>query len=153
MDNKAWVWVVVVIVILVGGFVYYNNYSSPANLPDNTPNGGNNPPVSSPKEWTVATDGTTFNPKELTIKKGDTVTWKNEGESDVWPASATHPTHMVYPGSDIKKCGTAEEGAIFDACHGMKKGESWSFKFNEVGEWGYHDHMQTTVFGKIIVTE
>ena len=62
-----------------------------------------------------------------------------------------HPTHKVYPGSDIEKCGTAEESNIFDACRGLKEGESYEFTFNEKGSWRYHDHLNIKNTGSIIV--
>ncbi|MDP3992314.1 MAG: plastocyanin/azurin family copper-binding protein [Nanoarchaeota archaeon] len=94
-----------------------------------------------------------FTPGTLTINKGDTVTWINMDTEPHWPASAFHPYHTVYPGSDIKKCGTAEESTIFDACQNLAPGESYSFTFNEVGSWGFHDHLNANSFGKIIVVE
>ena len=39
------------------------------------------------------------------FKKG-TVIWKNESSNPMWTASAMHPTHKVYPGTDISACGT-----------------------------------------------
>jgi len=107
----------------------------------------------SSKTYTVEIiqDGS-FVPAELTIKQGDTVTWANKWTKDSWPASASHPTHEVYPGSGIEKCDTSEQSGIFDACKGLKPGESWSFTFNEKGSWGYHDHLNFPgKFGKVIV--
>ena len=92
-----------------------------------------------------------FNPSPLTVKQGTTVTWVNKNTVEHWPASAKHPTHTVYPGSDIQKCGMAEESNIFDACRGLKQNEGWTFTFNEKGEWAYHDHLDISKFGKIIV--
>ena len=93
-----------------------------------------------------------FSPSPLTIKQGDTVIWENNTASTTrWPASAQHPTHTVYPGSGIEKCGTAEQPNIFDACGGVGPGESFSFTFNEKGEWFYHDHLDPTKFGQVIV--
>jgi plastocyanin len=92
-----------------------------------------------------------YSPKELTISAGDTVTWVNENTIETWPASARHPTHEVYPGSSITKCGTEEENNIFDSCIGLEEGEEWSFTFDEKGSWGYHDHLNPNYFGKIIV--
>jgi len=90
-----------------------------------------------------------FEPKTLTVKAGDTVTFVNEDSDKHWPASAMHPTHTVYPGSDVKKCGSDE--SIFDACKGLEQGESFSFTFNEIGSWGYHDHLRASTTGKIVV--
>ena len=92
-----------------------------------------------------------FEPKEVEITKGTKVTWINEQPNPSWPASAVHPTHEVYPGSSIKKCGTSEQDKIFDACRGLNQGESWSFIFNEIGEWYYHDHLNSSWKGEIVV--
>ena len=92
-----------------------------------------------------------FSPKELTISVGETVKWVNKDTEEHWPATAMHPTHTVYPGSSIEKCGTSEEENIFDACGGSPPRESWGFTFNEVGSWSYHDHIVNGLFWKIIV--
>ena len=91
-----------------------------------------------------------FSPKTLTISKGDTVTWTNKVSRKVWPASLVHPTHTVYPGSGIAKCGSDPDN-IFDACSGLAQGESYSFTFNEEGSWGYHDHLAPGFKGTITV--
>ncbi len=92
-----------------------------------------------------------FSPKTLEINAGDTVTWTNKDSRNHWPASAIHPTHTVYPGSSISKCGTSAESEIFDACNGLSAGESYSFTFNEKGTWKYHDHLSISRTGTIIV--
>lgn len=94
-----------------------------------------------------------YSPQAVTIKKGAAVTFKNESANATWPASAMHPTHTVYPGSGLDKCGTGEQSTIFDACRGLATGESWSFKFDNAGSWKYHDHLTPTHFGAIEVTE
>ncbi len=92
-----------------------------------------------------------FSPNEVTIRQGGIVTWANAGSTAIWPASAFHPTHTVYPSSDINRCGTAEATGIFDACRGIQPGESWLFVFNEKGTWAYHDHLNPSRFGRVIV--
>jgi len=92
-----------------------------------------------------------FEPKEIEIIRGTKVTWINESSKPSWPASDIHPTHRLYPGSGIEKCGTSEQDKIFDACRGLNQGESWSFIFNEVGEWYYHDHLNPSLKGEIVV--
>ena len=80
------------------------------------------------------------------------VVFKNDSTSkNVWPASAIHPTHKVYPGSGIEKCGTEDADTIFDACKAIHPGESYSFTFDEVGEWKYHNHLQPSNSGTITV--
>lgn len=98
---------------------------------------------------TVAITAEGFSPKTLTVKAGTMVTFVNEDVNEHWPASAMHPTHMVYPGSGIQKCGTGE--AIFDACKGLAQGESFSFTFDEIGSWKYHDHLNVPLTGTIVV--
>src|SRR3989338_6399512 len=93
-----------------------------------------------------------FVPKDLEIKKGEKVTWINKLATESRPASNFHPTHTNYPGSSIIKCGTAEEKEAFDSCRNLNKGESYSFVFNEIGSWTYHNHLQPSKDGKIIVS-
>ena len=139
--------IAVLILVAVFGAVYL--FSSFAENPLNTAGVINNP-ENTGNVIEITSSG--FTPSTLTISKGDTVTWINKDTEEHWPASALHPTHTVYPGSDIKKCGTAEQGNIFDACDpGLAPGESFSFTFNEVGTWSYHDHLIGGLFGKIIV--
>jgi plastocyanin len=90
-----------------------------------------------------------FSPRTLTIKVGDTVTWVNKDSVPHWPASDVHPTHRLYPGSGIEKCGSGEE--IFDACKGLAPGETFSFTFKHKGTWPYHDHLNPGLTGTIIV--
>ncbi|PIT91022.1 hypothetical protein COU17_02505 [Candidatus Kaiserbacteria bacterium CG10_big_fil_rev_8_21_14_0_10_49_17] len=90
-----------------------------------------------------------FDPAEVTIKKGETVRFVNNSDRDTWPASAIHPTHSIYPEKTDADC----LGSAFDACRPLKAGEFWEFTFNEAGEWGFHDHLQASDRGKVIVTE
>ncbi|MDP1709596.1 MAG: hypothetical protein Q8L21_01785 [Candidatus Komeilibacteria bacterium] len=95
--------------------------------------------------------GLGYTPKSVTIAKGESVTFKNNSGIKFWPASAMHPTHQVYPGSDIAKCGTSEEPKLFDSCRGLDTGATWTFKFDEIGTWNYHDHLSPEFFGKVVV--
>lgn len=78
-----------------------------------------------------------FNPETIKIKKGTKVTFVNEDEVARWPASDLHPSHGIYP--------------EFDPKTPVKPGESWSFTFDKVGEWEYHDHLSPYLIGKITV--
>jgi plastocyanin len=92
-----------------------------------------------------------FDPKVIEISPGTTVTFTNESSRDMWPASNLHPTHTLYPNSSIKKCGTSEADRIFDSCGPVPAGESWSFVFEEIGSWSYHDHLKPSAGGSIVV--
>lgn len=78
-----------------------------------------------------------YEPQDLEVHAGETVTFKNVSDKELWPASNIHPTHQIYPEFDPK-------GPI-------KPGESWSFTFTRGGEWRYHDHLFPEVTGKITV--
>lgn len=68
-----------------------------------------------------------FEPEEIKIKKGQTVTWVNEDTDFHWPASNLHPTHQIYPEFDSRKP--------------LAPGEHWSVTFEKTGEWRCHDHL------------
>ncbi len=110
---------------------------------------GVNEPTS--KTVTVEITSSGFSPRTMEINSGDTVMWTNLDSRSHWPASAVHPTHTVYPGSSINKCGGSDEGSTFDACSGVRAGGSYSFTFNEKGSWGYHDHLRSSLTGTIVV--
>src|SRR3989338_2002222 len=80
-----------------------------------------------------------FEPNFVSVHLGSMVIWVNEGQKPHWPASDVHPSHTLYPGSDINKCETGAN--ILDACKGLEKGESFSFVFDQKGRWGMHDHL------------
>lgn len=86
-----------------------------------------------------------YSPADINIKAGETVTFKNKSSKNMWPASAKHPTHEIYPttGGCL--------GSTFDACKAVPPGQSWSFKFDIKGTWKYHDHLSPTYFGSILV--
>lgn len=68
-----------------------------------------------------------FSPAEITIKKGDTVTWTNED-------TATH---------DVA-------GTSFKSGN-MKKGDTFSYTFNETGTFDYVCSFHASMKGTIIV--
>lgn len=68
-----------------------------------------------------------FFPEEITIEKGETVTFISRREIPFWPASDDHPEHAIYPEFDAKKA--------------VNPGEAWSFTFDKIGSWGFHDHL------------
>lgn len=94
-----------------------------------------------------------FTPSFVEIREGDTILFENISSRNIWPASNTHPTHALYPGSDVRKCGTDEERTIFDACRELKPGDTYSFVFTETGTWRYHDHLFSNMGGEIVVQQ
>lgn len=86
-----------------------------------------------------------FFPNVLVISTGTTVTFSNSSARGFWPASGDHPTHTVYPttGGCV--------GSTFDACQEIAPGQAWSFKFDTVGSWNYHDHLNPNFVGTVVV--
>jgi plastocyanin len=85
----------------------------------------------------VSMEAAGFSPSTLTVESGETVTFENASDEDKWPASNVHPTHELYPD--------------FDAKNAVLSGESYSFRFERAGRWGYHDHLNPDVQGTIVV--
>ena len=88
--------------------------------------------------YTIELQENGFSPQELTIQKGDIVKFVSNNRI-FWPASNLHPSHTIY--------------FEFDSKDPIKTGESWSFRFNKLGEWKYHDHLAPYFTGTIIVGE
>jgi len=97
------------------------------------------------EDQTVEITAAGFSPNEPRIMPEVYVTFINTDSEQHWPASDVHPTRKEYPGSGIEKCGSKED--IFDACIPLRQGEGFSFTFNEVGGWRYHDHLNAASFG------
>jgi plastocyanin len=84
------------------------------------------------------TDGG-FGPEITTVKRGNVVTFVNESSRSMWVASAMHPTHQLLPGFDqLKSVGTSG---------------TYEYTFTKVGTWKYHNHMNPTDTGTVVVVE
>ena len=73
----------------------------------------------------LSNDG--YSPKDLTIQRGDTVKFTTTRDAHFWPASNLHSSHRIYPD--------------FDPQEPIATGKSWSFRFDQVGNWRYHVHI------------
>lgn len=90
-------------------------------------------PVQGHQIHVVSMEADGFKPRILIINAGDTVKWVNGDTALHWPASDPHPTHTGLTG--------------FDPLADILPKESYSFRFNEAGVYGYHDHTQAVVAG------
>jgi plastocyanin len=101
----------------------------------------------------VVYTGSGFEPADLTVEVGETVTWVDQsGSGNMWIGSDRHPTHTQYAGSTLREhCSNGDQtSAAFDQC---STGERFSFTFEKTGEWGYHNHEQASQGGTITVVE
>ena len=78
-----------------------------------------------------------FGATEIRLKAGDMLTFTNQSGSLMWVASEEHPEHDDYP--------------EFDAKRGYPKDESYTFTFRKVGTWRYHNHLNPSHTGTVIV--
>jgi len=95
--------------------------------------------VAPDQDVTIIRTSNGYKPKEVTISLGQTVLWTNESDDFQWPASNVHPTHRIY--------------SEFDSLRPLDPNESWSFTFERVGEWRFHDHLRANFTGIITVVE
>ncbi len=160
-------WIVVAVVIIGGGFWWFTAQRVEAPVVDNptTLSGDTNSTANSdtgtqvgadvsvntaPISATVIYNGDSFAPSSVTIRKGGTVKWVNTSGGKMWVASAQHPTHGVYNGTSRTEHCPDSTGTAFDQCVG---GGDYSFTFDKVGTWSYHDHINSNLFGKVVVVE
>lgn len=78
-----------------------------------------------------------WQPKEISIHQGDTVKFTSTRGQPFWPASDLHPTHTIYP--------------QFDPKQPIGPNDSWTFSFDRVGDWRFHDHLAPFYTGVIHV--
>ena len=135
MKNNTPIFIVVAVVILVGLFFLLKPKTETNS--QTTQQTASGQTITATKTVVMKTDS--FEPTDFTIQKGTKVIFKNEDEVERWPASNIHPTHGIYP--------------EFDPKQPVKPGEEWSFVFNQVGRWKYHDHLLPLLRGEITVIE
>lgn len=85
---------------------------------------------------TVIVTDAGFNPATVTIKAGGTVQWMNNSSHKVSINSNNHPTHLLYPPLNL---GIVEVG------------KSVSLQFNTPGKYGYHNHLDPSQTGTVLV--
>lgn len=112
-----------------GGYTYQSNSSAPsaATLSLST---------TSPEAKMVTFDDNGYTPSTFNIAAGDTVTWTNKGSKSGTVNSDPHPDHTDYPPLNL---GTIQVGSTV------------SLKFDTVGTYKYHNHLDSSQYGAIIV--
>mgnify|MGYP000037571817 CR=1 FL=1 len=131
-----WLLIYAVIAVVVYGFIYYffivkkggNPYTK---TPQTTSSETTNETV---VDISLTTDG--FSPQTVTVKVGTKVNWTNKGGKTATVNSADHPTHLKYPALNL--------GNFSD-------GETLSLVFDKPGTYGYHNHLDSSQYGSVIV--
>ncbi len=79
---------------------------------------------------------TGFVPSEIRVHKGESVRWLNESGQDGTVNSADHPTHRLYTFLNL---GVFSSGSNIQA------------KFDNLGSFNYHNHLEPSQTGRVIV--
>jgi plastocyanin len=85
----------------------------------------------------VRYSGKVFSPNEITVPVGSVVQFINESDIPMWIASTPHPQHTDLP--------------TFDQFKPYGKGAVYRYVFDKKGHWGFHDHINPSVGGMVVV--
>ena len=124
---------ILLILIFIGLFLFLNKNNPQRQQVKTVQQQGKLP---DPTIITVQLTKKGFDPASITIKAGDTVKWINQSGVDASLNSADHPTHKLYP--------FLNQG-IFGA------GTAVQTKFDTKGTYSYHNHLEPTETGIVIV--
>lgn len=80
-----------------------------------------------------------FSPAGVKVKVGTKIKFVNRTDLSFWPASDLHPNHAIYPEFDPKRA--------------LSPNEVWEFQFDNVGTFRFHDHLNPTSRGTVVVFE
>jgi len=142
VNNKTLI-AIIVTLILIGAAVVVlgklgNKPAQPSSVTSqpSTPAQGTGGTV--PKETIVNVNLTSsgFDPKTVTIKTGTRVIWINKSGAAATVNSAVHPTHQVYPPLNLGE---------------FPDGSSVQLVFDKPGTYNYHDHLNPSRTGTVVV--
>lgn len=88
------------------------------------------------QQVTVALSASGFAPQTIKIKFGTKVVWVNKSGATATVNSALHPTHLVYPPLNLNS---------------FEDGQSLSLVFDKSGTYKYHDHLNPSRTGTVVV--
>lgn len=147
-----WIVIYVLIGLIVYGAIYYFAfYKKSGNKAYETPVQEENVDTSenmenqeetrlsdeiSVEDVVVTLTNTGFEPAEVNIAPGTAVIWVNQSGKTATVNSSPHPQHTDYDPLNLDQ---------------FKDGESLSFTFDAPGTYKYHDHLNSSHFGTVIV--
>lgn len=141
--RPLWQWFLIyaVVGLVAYGLVYYFVFSKKGETINNAPS---IPPAASSEATssaTVSQDAVTltangFSPASITVKAGTKVTWNNQSGAGAIVNSDPHPIHTAYPPLNLGS---------------FKDGGTLSLTFDKSGTYGYHNHLNPSQTGTVIV--
>ncbi|MEK7160255.1 MAG: cupredoxin domain-containing protein [Patescibacteria group bacterium] len=137
MNNKLILVALLVVVITAGAFMLFNNNAGNNSQTQDTQNQSLTPTQAQPAQGTdVTVTSSGFEPQTVTIKTGQRVVWTNKSGGAVSVNSASHPTHLKWPFLNL---GNFDDGG------------SVSVVFEKTGKYTYHNHLNASQTGTVIV--
>ncbi|MGH7157418.1 MAG: cupredoxin domain-containing protein [Candidatus Saccharimonadales bacterium] len=126
-------WLIVLIVILIAAAaIALATHNSNSPQPATNSQGSSSSSSNQPASGVINIRDMMFTPSQITVAKGGTVTWTNNGTT----------THEVV--DDLSNVGGPDSGTI-------SPGGTYSFMFNRTGSFQYHDPSHTSMRGTIVV--
>ena len=138
-----WQWIVIFLVIVGIGFVGIYYFLRPGQSQTQSTEQQKASPtaakITKPLQQiqeviTLTNEG--FSPETLTIKSGTTVSWINKSRRTASIDSDPHPTHTAYPPLNLGR---------------LQANRTFLLTFDKPGTYGYHNHLDPTKRGTIIV--
>ncbi|HZJ18273.1 MAG TPA: cupredoxin domain-containing protein [Patescibacteria group bacterium] len=133
--DKRLLYITVAILFLVGVMYYSVNKNAFLPKKDNSTDSPSNTQSEETKE-TVTLSKEGFSPKELTIKTGTRIIWINKSGDSATVNSDNHPDHLLFPFLNLGEFGAES---------------SVQAVFEKAGTYNYHDHLNPSRTGTIIV--
>lgn len=140
MNNKTLV-IIIAVLVLIGAVVVVagklGNKSAQPSTPAQSTTGqdtGGTVPKETIKNVTFTRSG--FDPKTVTIKAGTRVIWLNKSGGPATVNSAIHPTHQVFPPLNLGE---------------FPDGSSVQLVFDKPGTYNYHNHLNPSQTGTVVV--
>ncbi len=134
--NKLILIAIALVVVVAGAIMLGGNKSSQPKQTELPVQTQSEPQNTNQELTTIILDETGFSPKEVNIKQGTKVMWINKTDSTATVSSDDHPTHQIYPKLNLGQ---------FDS------GSSHQLVFDEKGTYGYHNHLDASQTGTVIV--
>jgi len=136
--NKKTVAIIVAVVVVIGGAIgVYAMMQKNAKAPSN-PTTSNTDETNSDKKVaaTITYSDSGFSPSKVTVKSGETIAIKNTSSGDMQFDSDPHPVH-----TDDEELNA---GAV-------APGQTVTFTVTTKGTFGYHNHLNPSDTGTIVI--
>jgi len=133
--NQKVLWGIIVAIVVIGGATgIYLAMQKDAGAPSN--NTSKTTDSTKPASATITYSDSGFSPNSVTVKSGDTVAIKNTSSSDLQFDSDPHPVHTDDEELNV---GT------------VTPGQTATFTVTTKGTFGYHNHLNASDTGTIII--